>query len=97
MDNIDLEKITEEIRQIVAEVVEVDPKEVTPDARFVEDLGMDSTMAIEILAAVEEKYRIAIPDNAIKKIATLNQAVALAKEYIAKEEAKKKGTKDVKL
>lgn len=87
----DMDKITEELRKLVAEIVEVEPEKVTPDARFVEDLGMDSTMAIEILAGVEEKYKIAIPDEALKKIASLRQAVDLAKEYIAKKEGKMKG------
>jgi acyl carrier protein len=76
------EKMTKEIREIIAKILETNPEEITPTARFVEDLGMDSTMAIEILAAIEEKYKIAIPDEEITKIATLNQVVELAKRYI---------------
>ncbi|GAA4228971.1 hypothetical protein GCM10022254_20380 [Actinomadura meridiana] len=49
-----------EIREIVADVVEVDPDEIGPTTRFWEDLDADSLQAIEILSALERRFRITI-------------------------------------
>ncbi|MDP2941059.1 MAG: acyl carrier protein [Candidatus Omnitrophota bacterium] len=53
-----LKNLANEIREIVAEILEIDLEKISPDARFVEDLGMDSMMALEIVVAVERKYKI---------------------------------------
>jgi acyl carrier protein len=75
--------IETEIKNLVAEIIEKKPDEISPDARFVEDLGVDSMMALEILAGIEKKYKIAIPEEKLTELRTLNAAVAIAKEYIA--------------
>ncbi len=81
-----MQNIEAEIREIIATIVEKDPGEITPEAKFYEDLGLDSMMALEILAAVEKKYKIAIPEEKLAQLTTLNQTVAVAKEYLAKKE-----------
>lgn len=78
-----MQNIEEEIRGIIAEILEKDPQEVTPEAKFFEDLGADSMMALEILTAIEKKYKITIPENKLTQIATLKDTVALAKEFLA--------------
>lgn len=55
MPNTDAVTLENELKEIVAKIVEVDPEKITPEARFVEDLGMDSMMALEILAAIEKR------------------------------------------
>lgn len=71
-----------EIKSIIAEIIEKDPSEVTPEAKFFEDLGVDSMMALEILAAIEKKYKITIPEEKLMQLTTLNQTIAVAKEYL---------------
>lgn len=71
-----------DIREIIAEILERGPSEITSDAKFVEDLGMDSMMALEILAAIEKRYRIKIPEQELPQITTLSKAVDLAKKYV---------------
>jgi len=71
-----------EIKVIIAEIIEKDPSEITPDAKFFEDLGVDSMMALEILAAIEKKYKITIPEEKLMQLTTLNQTVAVAREYL---------------
>jgi acyl carrier protein len=71
-----------EIRDLIAEIIEKEPKEITPDAKFFEDLGVDSMMALEILAAVEKKYRIHIPEEKLTQLVTLRQTVAVAREFL---------------
>ncbi len=76
-----------EIRDMIAQIVEKDPGEVTPDAKFFEDLGMDSMMALEIMAGMEKKYKITIPEEKLAKLTTLRETVAVAKEYLEKKNA----------
>ncbi len=81
-----MQGIEEEIRNLVAMIIEKDPAEIDPDAKFFQDLGVDSMMALEILAAIEKKYKITIPEEKLAKITTLNETIALAKEYLDKKE-----------
>ncbi|HOX53964.1 MAG: phosphopantetheine-binding protein [Candidatus Omnitrophica bacterium] len=84
MAKIAVDKIETEIKKIVAEILETEPEKIASDAKFVEDLGMDSMMALEIMAAIEKKYRIAIPEDMLPKFTTLDQTVSLIKEIVSK-------------
>ncbi len=79
-----MQDIENDIRSLVAEIIEKDPSEIKSDARFVEDLGVDSMMALEILAGIEKKYKISIPEEKLADFKTLDSIVAIAKEYLAK-------------
>lgn len=83
-DTPDLKQIENKIKSIIAEILEVDVKKVTSKARFVEDLGMDSMRALEILAAIEKTYRIEIPEEALPKIVSFDEVIKLTKELLSK-------------
>ena len=72
--NVNVEK---DIRSLVAEILEVEPSEINGEANFVKDLGMDSMMALEILAGIEKKYRIVIPEEMLPKFTSLNKTVSI--------------------
>ncbi len=74
--------LEQDIRDLIAEIIELDPHQIDPDANLVEDLGMDSMMALEILAGLEKKYKVKIPEQELPQITTLNRAVELAKKYV---------------
>jgi acyl carrier protein len=74
--------LEQEIRALIADIIELDPAQIDPDAHLVEDLGMDSMMALEILASIEKRYKIRIPEEELPKITTLNRAVELARKYV---------------
>lgn len=80
------EVLEKEIRDIIAQVIEKDPQEVLPEARFYEDLGVDSMMALEILAAIEKKYKIAIPEEKLAELKTLKETTAVARQYLNEKE-----------
>ncbi len=61
----------EELREISADVLELDPEELTDTADFVEVFGADSLRAIEILARIEKKYKIDIPQSELPKMQNL--------------------------
>ncbi|MDD4956774.1 MAG: acyl carrier protein [Candidatus Omnitrophica bacterium] len=74
--------LAEDLKKIISEVIEADPEEVTLTAKFVEDLGMDSMMALEILAAIEKKYGIQIPESNLANLTDLQEAIKVTKEYL---------------
>jgi acyl carrier protein len=71
-----------ELKEMIARIVEIDPEKITPQAGFVEDLGMDSMMALEIMAAMEKKYKIQIPEDQLGKIRNLEEVMLMAKKYL---------------
>ncbi|MEV5603686.1 acyl carrier protein [Streptomyces sp. NPDC052299] len=67
----------EELRALVARVMDVDTEEVTDDARFVDDLEVDSLMALEIVVVLEKKYDVKVPESELKQIVDLRSAYDL--------------------
>ena len=76
----DREQITAEITDIVKEIIEMD--EFDPDANFSEDLEVDSLLALEILATIEKKYKIEVPEERIAEVTTLNETIDLVLDVI---------------
>jgi acyl carrier protein len=65
--------------KIVSEITEVALYKITSGADFFTDLGVDSLKAIEIVAALEKRYRVLIPEKDIPKIRTINQILEYTK------------------
>ena len=84
MAEVKREQLTGDLREIVSEICEVDPEEVTMEANFVDDLGMDSMQALEIMASLEKKYSIQIPEEYLGKIMDLNSLLGIAVDIISK-------------
>ncbi len=84
MGGLKLANLESDIRAIVAEVLETEPESLNPDAKFVEDLGMDSMMALEILAAIEKKFRVAIPEDKLSSFTSLNETIRLIEKIMSK-------------
>ena len=79
---INTNNLDEEVKKLIADIIEMDPAQIDPNASLVEDLGMDSMMALQILAAIEKKYKIKLPEEELPKITTVNRAVELARKYV---------------
>jgi len=78
-----MQDLENDIKNIIADIVEIEPSKITPEAKFFEDLGVDSMMALEIMAAIEKKYKISIPEEKLAQLTTLSQTIAVAKEYLS--------------
>lgn len=87
MDNVKTDNLEKEIRTLVAEILEVAESKIALEARFVEELGMDSMMALEILAAVEKKFKIKISEEYLTKVTSVKSMVEIARKLINKEKA----------
>lgn len=78
-----MQELESEIKNLIAEIIEKDPSEISPDAKFFEELEMDSMMALEILSGVKKRYKINIPEEKLAQLTSLNATIAVAKEYLA--------------
>ena len=82
MADITDQQLEQEVRSIISEITEIEPEKITQEAKFVEDLGMDSMMALEILAAIEKKYKVQIPEDKLMRLKNLKETINLTKEYL---------------
>ena len=67
--------IEEQVKKIVVEHLGIEESKVTPEARFIDDLGADSLDTVELVMAFEEKFGIEIPDDAAETIQTVQNAI----------------------
>ncbi|MDI6099248.1 acyl carrier protein [Actinoplanes sp. NEAU-A12] len=71
----------EELREVVAEVLEVEPEKITETSHFVEEHDADSLRAIEILARVEKMYKIEIPQTELPEMENLGAVYRIVSRY----------------
>jgi len=76
------EQIRQEIRRMIARVTEREPEEVSDAALFKEDLGVDSLMAMELMVAVDRKFKIDIPEEEFTMATNVDQAVTIVQRYL---------------
>ena len=72
MDKGEFESVKKKAKKIISEIAEIPESELKDDARFIEDLGIDSMMALEMVAAIEKKFKITVPEEEIPNIHSLN-------------------------
>ena len=69
----------DKLRTIIAEVLCVDPKEITVDTTFIDDLCADSLDVFQIVMGIEEEFGIEISPVDAERISTVGEAVELIK------------------
>ena len=74
--------ISEKVKEIVAQQLDVDIAEVKDEAQFIEDLGADSLAIVELVLAFEEQFEIDIPDEDTEKIQTVGDAIKYIQEHL---------------
>ncbi len=73
----------EKLQAIIAEVLSVDPDEITPETTFVDDLGADSLDVFQIIMSIEEEFDIEIPNEKAETIVSVGDAAEAIKSAIA--------------
>jgi acyl carrier protein len=71
----------EELRELVAEVLELEPEELVDAADFVDEYEADSLRAIEILARIEKKYKVDIPQSELADMRNLKAVYEVVARY----------------
>ena len=69
------------VKEIIAKELEVEAKQLTPEAKFIEDLGADSLDIVELVMALEEEFGIDIPDEDADKLKTVGDAMNYLKSH----------------
>ena len=69
----------EKLKKVIAEVLNVDPDEITPETTFMDDVGADSLDVFQIIMGIEEEFDIEIPAEKAEKITTVEEAVEMIK------------------
>jgi acyl carrier protein len=69
------ENIEARVKEIIARQLEVAPDQIRPEASFTEDLKADSLAVVELVLALEEDFKIEIPDEDTEQIKTVGDAI----------------------
>lgn len=72
----------EKLKKVIAEVLNVDPEEITMESTFMDDLGADSLDVFQIIMGIEEEFDIEIPAEKAEKISTVEEAVEMIKNAV---------------
>ncbi len=72
--------IKDKVKDIIVEQLGVNAEQVTPEAKFIEDLGADSLDTVELVMAFEEEFNIEVPDEDAEKLTTVGHVY----EYVEK-------------
>ena len=71
------------LTEIIANVLSVDPKEITPETTFIDDLGADSLDVFQIIMDLEDEFDVKMPQEKVEKISTVGEAAELIKAAIS--------------
>jgi len=82
METVTAEQIRTEVKRLIAEVTEREPDEITDTALFADELGVDSLMAMEVMVAVDKKYKINIPEDEFATIKNVDDTVSVVLRHV---------------
>ena len=70
-----MSEVESQVKQIVVDHLGIDDTKVTPESKFIDDLGADSLDTVELVMAFEEEFGSEISDSEAEKILTVNDAI----------------------
>ena len=76
--------IASKVKEITSEQLGVDETQITPEAKFVDDLGADSLDTVELVMALEEEFDLEISDEEAEKLTTVNRVVSYIEDCLDK-------------
>ncbi|MBN2506041.1 MAG: acyl carrier protein [Verrucomicrobia bacterium] len=76
--------VEQRVREIIVEQMDVNPDQVTLDAKFIEDLGADSLDVVELVMALEEEFGSEIPDEEAEKLLSVGDVVKYIEDLRSK-------------
>ena len=79
------EELEQKVKDIIIEQLGVKPDSVTPDAKFLEDLGADSLDTVELVMSFEEEFGIEVPDEEAERLQSVGDVLAFVKSKASDE------------
>ena len=80
------DEVKKTIRALIEEIgedMDIDAAKITDDARFIEDMGFDSMALLEVLATMEKKFGVSIPESEFPNISTITKCAETVQKYLA--------------
>ena len=78
------EQIRSVVKELIAEITEREPGEISDTALFTEDLAIDSLAGMEIMVTVDKRFKVDIPEEEFAKIKNVNDAVEMVERYLGR-------------
>ncbi len=76
------DEILKKVKEITSEQLGVEGAQITPDAKFVDDLGADSLDTVELVMALEEEFDLEISDEDAEKMVNVQKAVDYIEDHL---------------
>ena len=73
--------LDDQLRELIADVLEIEPEEITDTSLFAEEHGADSLRAIEILARIEKTFDVEIPQDELSLFFNLESVLAIVQAH----------------
>lgn len=73
--------VADQVKQIIVEQLGVSPDDVKAESSFIDDLGADSLDIVELVMALEEEFKMEIPDEDAEKINTVGDAIKYINDH----------------
>ena len=84
------EAIKTSIRDLITDIAEdmdIDEATITDDALFIDDMGLDSMALLEVLATMEKKFGVSIPESEFPNITSITKCAETVEKYLASKNA----------
>jgi acyl carrier protein len=75
------EEIDSKVKEIICQQLEVSPEQLRPEASFVDDLKADSLAVVELVLALEQEFKLEIPEEDTEQIKTVKDALNYIKTH----------------
>lgn len=77
-------EIEKRVKKVVSRTLGIDEEKITPESRFVEDLGAESVQSLELITSFEAEFDIEMDEDAALEVKTVGKAVDFISEYLKK-------------
>ena len=83
MNNVEVKGVIRDLITEIAEDMDVDTAKITDSAHLIEDLELDSMALLEVLASMEKKFGISIPESEFPNLTSIDKCSETVEKYIA--------------
>ena len=70
-----MENLEQRVKKVVAEQLNIDEADIKNESAFIDDLGADSLDTVELVMALEDAFKVEIPDDQQEKLRTVQDAI----------------------
>lgn len=78
-----MENVENRVLQIISQQLRIPQTNLTPEAHFVEDLGIDSVDFIELMMHLEKEFGVKIPDDQIKRMRSVKDVTTRIEQMVS--------------